>query len=457
MKKKILFVVPDGTGIKNYLFSNIIQYLTDEKVELIIYHALSDDALEEVENLHNVILTKKRIPKYRETKKQKFFREAICYARLHHNAKLTENTTILTNWNRNKKGVQKIFYKGVEAYGKWLSKNYDNIVKLEEAYQTELLKSITPVKTYLNELKPDVIFCTHQRALNAIPIVKAATVLGIKTVGAIYSWDNLPKARLSVRTDNYLVWSTYMKEELMKFYPEITEDKITITGTPQFELLQNETHIEAKNTFYKKYQLDPNKKIICFSGDDEKTSPYDPIYLKDLAETIANNGLKDQVQVIFRRCPVDLSGRYDAIVAEYNDFIVPIAPLWSNTQQHWSELYPFVEDVKLLSNICQYSDLVINLGSTMAHDFAVFNKPAAYINYDVKEDRNWSVDMIYKYEHFKSMPYKDVVYWINSKEDILKVLNQGLEKPESLAVEWLNIVNHNDENIAKNITQELLK
>lgn len=457
MRKKILFVVPDGTGIKNYLFSNIIQYLTDEKVELIIYHVLSNDAIEEVEELHNIVLTKKRIPRYKETKKQKFYREAICYARLHHNARLTQNPTILTNWNRNKKGIQKLFYKGVEVYGKWLSKKYDRIVKLEEVYQTELLKSLAPVEGYLKELQPDVIFCTHQRALNAIPIIKAAATLGIKTIGAIYSWDNLPKARLSVRTDSYLVWSTYMKEELMKLYPEIAEDKIIVTGTPQFELLQNESHITSKEAFFQKYQLDPNKKVICFSGDDEKTSPYDPVYLKDLAETIANNGLKDEVQVVFRRCPVDLSGRYDAIVEQYHDFIVPIAPLWSNTQQNWSELYPFVEDVKLLSNICQYSDLVINLGSTMAHDFAVFNKPAAYINYDVKEDKNWSVDMIYKYEHFKSMPYKDVVYWINSKEDILKVLHQGLEKPESLAVEWLNIVNYNDENIARNITQELLQ
>ena len=93
-KKKIIFVVPDGTGIRNYLFSELISYLLKSNTELLIYHVLSKDAITEVEQLHNIKLTTKQLPKYSETLQQKFLRESICYARLLFYVKLEDNPTL---------------------------------------------------------------------------------------------------------------------------------------------------------------------------------------------------------------------------------------------------------------------------------------------------------------------------------------------------------------------------
>ena len=41
-----------------------------------------------------------------------------------------------------------------------------------------------------------------------------------------------------------------------------------------------------KICIYFKNNLDVNKKYICFSGDDETTSPLDQFYLEDLANAI---------------------------------------------------------------------------------------------------------------------------------------------------------------------------
>ena len=218
--KKIIIVVPDGTGIRNYLFSQIIPNLIKENYDLLIYHALSNEAINEVEKLHKIILTKKQIPKYKETLKQKFLREAICYGRLNYNSRLESNATILTNWKRNYKGLKKWFYRVVEVFGNYVGKTYQRILSFEEKYQKTLLKSINSEVSFLKAYNPDVIFCTHQRAINAIPIFKAAEIIGIKTIGAIYSWDNLVKARLTVRTQTYIVWSNYMKEELLRYYKD---------------------------------------------------------------------------------------------------------------------------------------------------------------------------------------------------------------------------------------------
>ncbi len=449
-----MFVVPDGTGIRNYLFSEIIPNLIKQNIELVVYHALSDEAIIEVEKLHNIQLTKKTISKYKETVLQKLLRESICYGRLIYNAKLDKNPTVLSNWKPKKKGLQKWFYKVVEFLGKQISKNYESILCFENYYQKQLLKSISSEKEFLLDIQPDIIFCTHQRALNAIPVFKAAEVLNIDTIGAIYSWDNLVKARLSVRTKKYIVWSDYMKGDMRKYYPEISEDNIIVTGTPQFELYKDSL-LTPKEEFFTNYGLDTNKSTICFSGDDKLTSPYDPKYLEDLAEVIVRNNFQNKVQVIFRRSPVDLSGRYDTIINKF-DFIVPIEPVWSNTQKFWTQLFPYYDDVKLLANICKHSNLVINVGSTMAHDFAIFDNPAAYLNYDVTKDENWSVSTIYNYQHFKSMPYKDVVYWINSKEDFLLVFEQAMLQKKSLAKDWLKIINKPNNNSTQTITKLLL-
>ena len=453
--KKIIIVVPDGTGIRNYLFSQIIPNLIKENYDLLIYHALSNEAINEVEKLHKIILTKKQIPKYKETLKQKFLREAICYGRLNYNSRLESNATILTNWKRNYKGLKKWFYRVVEVFGNYVGKTYQRILSFEEKYQKTLLKSINSEVSFLKAYNPDVIFCTHQRAINAIPIFKAAEIIGIKTIGAIYSWDNLVKARLTVRTQTYIVWSNYMKEELLRYYKEIDPTHIFITGTPQFELYKDVV-IDNKENFFAAYKLDINKLTICFSGDDELTSPHDPNYFEDFVSAIKNSHLKNKVQIVFRRSPVDTSGRYNHVIDTNENLIIPITPIWSNTQKQWTQLFPYYKDVELLANICKHCDLVINVGSTMAHDFAIFNNPAAFINYDTVLDKNWSTKTIYNYQHFKSMPEKDAVYWINKKEDYIKVIDKILINKKSLGKQWLQTINSFDKNSAQAITQILI-
>ena len=457
MKKKILFVVPDGTGIKNYLFSDIIKYLVQYNSELIIWHSLSNEAIIEIEKLHGIKLTQSKLPNYTETKLQKIYREAISFSRLQYNSKLVNNETILTNWNANHKGVKKVFYKFITFYGKQLSKSYKYILKAEKCYRNLLQKNLSYEIQLLKEIQPDVVFCTHQRSLNALPIIHASQQLNIKTVGAIYSWDNLPKARLTVRTDEYVVWSEYMKNEVVLYYPEIEKAKIHITGTPQFEFYSKTSNSKNRADFFNEHNLDVNKKTICFSGDDEKTSPFDPKYLEDLASVISTSGKENDYQILFRRCPVDLSGRYDLVIEKYKNIIKPIAPLWSNNKESWTHIYPLSADIKLLANICKHSDMVINIGSTMAHDFTCFGKPSAYINYDAVKGTGWSVKTIYQFQHFRSMANKKAVYWINSKDEMFTIVENGLMELNEESTTWLNKIAPHRNEASKKIVEYLLK
>jgi len=451
-KKRILLFTPDGTGIKNYLYSRVF---STTSAHITLFHNFDDDTLSELHSTVKVddYLT---IPKYKESVREKFLRELIHTARLAYNAKNEANPTILAFRKRNHRTVKlKLFYALVTLAAKRFKK-YESILKLERKYDQSLKRNpfFKDVQELLKKACPDVVFCTHQRALKAPTVFMAARDLGLSTATVIYSWDNIPKARLALRADKYLVWSQYMKTELERMYPEIATEKVVVTGTPQFEFYNNPKNIIERSKFYETYGLDSQKKLICFSGDDVKTSPYDPHYLNDLAESLSKDA--EHYQIIFRRCPVDLSGRYDWVVNKFPDLIIEIPPLWNFNSKVWTAVYPVFEDVKLLVSLAYYCDAVLNVGSTMAFDFGMFDKPCVYINYDHVPDKNWSVNTIYRYQHFRSMPSKKAVYWLNSKEEIAQLMAEVVGDKKTEIGDWFEVVLNHVDTASDKIIKELV-
>lgn len=423
-KSKIMLLFPDGVGIRNYLYSDVFKGMEKELVLFHAFDAKTEQAVKDITAIQNTL----SIPKYTESLTEKFLRELICLARLKHNAKLVNNSSILTNWKSNHKGIFKtLFYKIIEIAADGFT-SYERILKLEKWYQKAIRDTsfYKEVREILVTIAPEKLFCSHQRGVQCAPIFAAAQDLGIETITVIYSWDNLPKARMALQADKYLVWSDYMKQELKMYYPEIKEQQIFVTGTPQFECYHQPENIIPKEVFYERYNLDTHKKIICYSGDDVLTCPDDPKYLDDLADELIKNNLDNKYQILLRRCPVDISGRFDKIISKYPNLIKQAPPLWNfQPNSSWTTIYPLPEDVKLLVSTVYYSDVVVNLGSTMAFDFGMFDKPCIYINYDQEEKVNpyWSVKTIYQFQHFKSMPNNNVVLWWKQKEEINQLLS----------------------------------
>ncbi|RXR17748.1 hypothetical protein EQG63_09705 [Flavobacterium amnicola] len=456
-RDKIVLLFPDGVGIRNYLYSDVFKGF--EK-DLILFHNFDDTTINDI--CRNVNFEKDyTIPVYKESFKEKFLRELICYLRLQHNAKITQNKTILSNWNPLKNTfLKKMFYFLIESISSLIS-NYNYILKLEDLYQKEIRKHsfYHQVRALLCEINPTHLFCSHQRGIQCAPVFAAAQDLNIETVTVIFSWDNLPKARMALKAKKYFVWSNYMKDEIKLYYPEISKENIVVTGTPQFEFYSDESNIIEKETFYKQYNLDFNKKIICFSGDDAHTSPDDPKYLEDIVTVLVQNGLDENYQILFRRCPVDITGRYDEICTANPTLIKKVSPIWNRkSNAGFASIYPSIDDVKLLVSTVYYSDIVVNVGSTMAFDFAMYDKPCIFINYDQNEklNPNWSTKKIYEFQHFKSMPSPEAVYWLNNKSDLISILNnEKLHKNTDGMKLWKNIVLGDYKEASSTIKKEL--
>ena len=112
----------------------------------------------------------------------------------------------------------------------------------------------------------------------------------------------------------------------------------------------------------------------------------------------------------------------------------------------WNTILPMPEDINLQVNTIAHTEMVINLGSSMVFDYAVHNKPCAYINYDVvhKVRPDWSVKNIYNYVHFRSIPNAKVVIWLNNPEEIASKIEKTLiDSAETVAFakNWFEVIN----------------
>jgi hypothetical protein len=443
MNRKVFLLLPDGIGLRNFAYTDFYKTGKEAGFDIVFWNNtsfnLSDLGFDEIKiqnpKTHRItdILKKARVQidlnlniKKENDSVYDSYRFPFKYGSLANTVKVL-SIRLLTALFSSQGGVSKI------------RSGIFNLERKTKYYQ-DCLET-------LKREKPDFVFCTNQRTVTAIAPMLAAQELGIPTATFIFSWDNLPKATLVLEPDFYFVWSDYMKKELLHYYPFLTQNQVIVTGTPQFETHTYHRNEESRELFLSRYGLDPQKKYICYSGDDITTSPNDPQYLEDTANAVRQlNKEGYDLAIIFRRCPVDFSARFDEVLQQNADLITAIDPKWKKMGDYWNTILPTMEDLDLQVNTIRHTEMVINLGSSMVFDYISYDKPCAYINYDVPnaEYPDWSVHKIYKYVHFRSMPSKDSVLWINSPHAIGEVIKDGLSRNNTVisnAKAWFERIN----------------
>lgn len=442
--KKIFILLPDGVGLRNFAFSNFYKIGLEKKFDITYWNNTPFD-------LQSLGFKEIKINNAKSSPLTDSYKNARKHIELNLNIR-RDNDKVYDTYRfpfvyKNFKGAFKSYF------ARFLISLYNSergLIKVKSKIKS-IEKKTNFYKQCLQTLereRPNFVFCTNQRPVLAIAPLLAAKELKIPTGTFIFSWDNLPKATMVVETDYYFVWSEYMKSELLTYYPDIKEKQIFVVGTPQFESHFDEKNLIDKVQFFNDYKLDLNKKYICYSGDDITTCPDDPQYLSDVADAVRKINEQDNksLGLIFRRCPVDFSNRFDEVLARNKDLIVPINPIWKKIGEQWNTVLPTKEDVKLHASTIFHTEMVINLGSSMVFDYACFKKPCAYINYDVsnKVNEKWSVSKIYNYMHFRSMPSKKAVVWLDSVDEAADKIRLGLKgNNETIehAQQWFEIIN----------------
>jgi hypothetical protein len=449
--KKLFIFLADGVGLRNFAFTQFYALGKARGYEVEFWNASSFD-------LSALGYAEIKIPSPKNHRWTELVKNAQIQLELTHN-KLRAQDAVYDSYRfpSQPKTLQAWVKKMLLTLLIFTHNSKNGLLRIKKllAY----LEKNTPYYAYCEQLlaheKPDLLFCTNQRLSQALAPVLAAQSLNIPTATFIFSWDNLPKGTKLLQTDYYMVWSEHMQNELQYYYPEVSSSQIKITGTPQFEAHYDTALLQSREDFFAEHHLDLSNKYLCFSGDDITTSPNDPVYLADVAAAVRRlNETGYALGILFRRCPVDFSNRYDAVLEEYKDCIVAVAPKWEKQGAEWNTILPTQADTILLANTIYHTELVVNLGSSMVFDYATNQKPCAYIRYDVPNCPvpDWSVQKIYNFIHFRSMPSAHAVHWIDSAaaidQVIANMLSGSIQNQKTAAGDWFAKINQQPANKA---------
>ena len=250
-KKKILILLPDGVGLRNFAFTSFVEIGEQMGWEVIFWNHTPFD-LEEL-GYKEITLEGSARPRTDLLKRAKIVAELN-----HFTKKFNDSVYQTYKFPSSKKAFKGKIKDGIVNVLIRTHKGEKGLQRLRKKMRSSERKGdyYKNCKAVLENENPDLVFCTNQRPVNAIAPLTAAQDLGIPTSTFIFSWDNLPKATMVVETDHYFVWSEYMRDELQRYYPSIAESQIHVTGTPQFEPQYDHSLSQSREDFFKEFGLD---------------------------------------------------------------------------------------------------------------------------------------------------------------------------------------------------------
>lgn len=428
--KKLGIVITDGVGFRNFILSDFLVEAEKTFDEVVVFSCLP-------KQVYSGFVTKSKIIElevFEENFKTWFSRKAkeIAHLRLNGTNNFGIQDSLRINYSKSKsvRGfATRMIYnltsefhseKWIQRFNNWQQKSFKNN-PITQRYAS-----------ILKEEKIDLMFFTHQRPPFIAPLVYQAEQLKIKTASFIFSWDNLAsKGRMAANFDYYLVWSDLMKTELQQFYSSVKKENIEVVGTPQFEPYVMDKYKVSREAFVSKFNLDTTLKTICFSCGDISTSRNDELYI----ETIANALLEGKIQnvnLIVRTSPAEDPIRFASFVERF-PFIKWNYPKWNLSreghQEVWSQRIPSVEDVMDLRSLLEFSDLNINMLSTMSLDFIQLDKPVINTVFGNVENGLYDDQRFLNYAHIVNVVNSNATKIAKNQSELLTAINLYLDNP----------------------------
>jgi hypothetical protein len=207
------------------------------------------------------------------------------------------------------------------------------------------------------------------------PVFRSLQSLGVPTATHVLSFDNLTsRGYLPIECfDHYMVWNETMRGELERLYG-VPPERITITGTPQFDFHVNDSCIWSRQRTSHVLGLDPNRPYVAYCANHQALTPSEPDLVAAVLRSMQSDPeLRDQ-QWLIRLHPMDDYSRWSAVQRRFSNVVVS-EPWRPGTSGARSWAVPSLDDVALLGNTLRYASATLHIGSTIALDSAVVDTP----------------------------------------------------------------------------------
>ncbi|MFH1593477.1 MAG: hypothetical protein ABID09_02130 [Candidatus Omnitrophota bacterium] len=265
--------------------------------------------------------------------------------------------------------------------------------------------------------KPDLVLLSDcgNITLNRY-LARSARKFGVPVMAVEQSVDDAEICSWLPVLDKACVWGEDMKDELIRYhgYPA---GNISVVGLLRGDIYKDESLLEKRYDFFQKYGLDPGKKLITIA-----TTPSNPAIFCDIAKSILryskNGQIPYPIQIYIRPTPYQYEKK-DKYLGEF----------LNNSLVHIGEPFPMrgrdvisEEAASLLANLLRYSNVLINILSTLTLEACLVDVPV--INVAFKE-----VGSVFNYEYAKRVIAVGGTSLARDMPELIEALNLYLENP----------------------------
>ena len=288
------------------------------------------------------------------------------------------------------------------------------------------------------------------------------------------SWDNSTTRGYPGLKPNYvLAWTNTMKNEIKKL-SDIDENKIYVTGSAQFDHYFLNLKF-SKEDFYNKFRLNKEKKTLFFATRGPNTYASNAEIIKEICSSMRKQKILNS-QLIVRIHPLHYSKNkfvkykklfktYSDLEYEFKDILRINYPIIENDD---SNFFLKKENSLDLHSLIKYSDVIINVFSTVNIEGAIFDKPLINISYQKNANfynenmkSRYNINIDFKQDHNQRiLSTGGIINCWNDKE-LNQAINDAIKYPKKLSEKRekiiINEVGPNKGNAAKTISSLIEK
>ena len=254
---------------------------------------------------------------------------------------------------------------------------------------------------------------------------------GIPTIQAVANYDGLSsKGFRGTAVEDLLVWGPAMRDDAIHLQG-IPESRIKMIGAQRYDHLRD-LQYPPRDAFLRQRGLDPSRQIILFAGSRNIHH-----YYEMLSAFEELNKYNDQFQLVIRIYPKKILLRSAAMTyfirhsrTLLNVYVSIADPSYEEGFENKEVLA--IEEEELWS-LLKYSDLVVNLYSTIALEACLFDKPVINMWYFTSVGMAMRQPVYIPYPeiyHIRKFMGYGAAEQATSREELIELIQKVAEQPE---------------------------
>ncbi len=423
-RPRVLVIIPSGEGVRNFVYSEAINHLA-ETADVTLLSIVAEDA---------VMARVRGDVRYEQLDPHPERPFVGRYRMLAHTAhfRWIWSQVAQNNWemrDAEAEGIrQRLRWIALKAAARTLG--HRRTLEVMTGLERRLSYRFRATRTFdalLDEVRPDLVFNTmHVHGPAGDLPVRVARAKGIHTSAFIYSWDNLTsRSRIFAPYDEFLVWTSTMREDLLEMYHDVQSRHVHVVGSPQFDFLARPEHLLDVRVLGQRLGFDPERPFVLYTTGVDRHFPEEHRTVAFVADALASLG-PSAPQLVVRTYVKGTSEEMQRML----DAGLPntvVAPM------EWDERYytSSFDDVSIYTSLLHHCAFGINAASTVTLELLYLGKQAINLWLDppgaaLPPPLRWSRHI--DFDHFEPVARSGATLIAHDADELRRHLHAAMER-----------------------------